>query len=269
MGNQVTTKKNAELSTDFMDDIFADGDEGTTFAADEMIIPFIRLAQAMSPELKKKEAKYIDGLDEGDIFNNLTNEVYPGDVGINVIPCYVVTKYTEWLPERGGFVQELDPSDPVIQQRRREGNTEILPNGNHVIIADCYFCLLVTEDEDYMPVVIDMKVSQMKVSKRWKSMIAMNKAKNPKTGQMQVLSLFSTMWKVVSVGDSSKAGQPYANYAVSKVGPVANPVLRNEAKKFRLSVETGQSKAMTEDTVTEETASKEDDADATEDEIPF
>ena len=57
MGNQVATKKNAELSKDFMDDIFADGDEGTTFAADEMIIPFIRLAQAMSPELKKKEAK--------------------------------------------------------------------------------------------------------------------------------------------------------------------------------------------------------------------
>ena len=114
MGNAVANKKNAELSTDFMDDVFADGDEGTTFAANEMIIPYIRLAQAMSPELKKKEAKYIEGLDEGDIFNNLTNEVYPGDDGIKVIPCYVVTKYTEWLPDRGGFVQDLDPSDPGI-----------------------------------------------------------------------------------------------------------------------------------------------------------
>jgi hypothetical protein len=264
MSNAVATKKSAELSTDFMSDVFADGDEGTTFSADEMIIPYIRLAQAMSPELKKKEAKYIEGLDEGDIFNNLTNEVYPGDTGINVIPCYVVTKYTEWMPDRGGFVQDLDQSDPAIAQRRRDGNTEILPNGNHLQIADCYFCLLVTEDEDYMPVVIDMKVSQMKVSKRWKSMIAMNKAKNPKTGQMQVLSVFSTMWKVVSVQDSNKAGQPYANYAISKVGVVENPVLRNEAKKFRLSVETGEAKVMAEDT-----SSKDDDADVTEDEIPF
>jgi hypothetical protein len=264
MSNQVATKKSAELSTDFMSDVFADGDEGTTFSADEMIIPYIRLAQAMSPELKKKEAKYIDGLDEGDIFNNLTNEVYPGETGINVIPCYVVTKYTEWMPDRGGFVQDLDQSDPAIAQRRRDGNTEILPNGNHLQIADCYFCLLITEDEDYMPVVIDMKVSQMKVSKRWKSMIAMNKAKNPKTGQMQVLSLFSTMWKVVAVSDSNKAGQPYANYAVSKVGVVENPVLRNEAKKFRMSVETGEAKAMTE-----ETESKKNNSDVTEDEIPF
>jgi hypothetical protein len=72
------------------------------------------------------------------------------------------------------------------------------------------------------------------------------------------------MWKVVAVSDSNKAGQPYANYAVSKVGVVENPVLRNEAKKFRMSVETGEAKAMTE-----ETESKKNDSDVTEDEIPF
>ena len=49
---------------------------GAEFSSDEMQMPFIRIAQAMSPEIKKSDAKYIKDCGQGDIFNNLTKEFW-------------------------------------------------------------------------------------------------------------------------------------------------------------------------------------------------
>ena len=57
MASEVATKKNAELSTDLMDDILEFAGEGAAFGADEMQIPFIRALQALSPQLNKKRRR--------------------------------------------------------------------------------------------------------------------------------------------------------------------------------------------------------------------
>ena len=56
MNNAVANKKNAELSTDVMALINESTGEGTVFDSSELQIPFIRLIQAMSPQLSKKES---------------------------------------------------------------------------------------------------------------------------------------------------------------------------------------------------------------------
>ena len=61
MSTAVATKKNAELSTDLLEDMFADAGDGSSFAADEMIMPFLRLAQQMSPQVNKNKPEYIKG----------------------------------------------------------------------------------------------------------------------------------------------------------------------------------------------------------------
>ena len=55
MGNAVANKKNAELSTDVLDDIFDTAGEGAVFDSSEMEIPFVRLIQALSPQISKKK----------------------------------------------------------------------------------------------------------------------------------------------------------------------------------------------------------------------
>ena len=75
MASEVATKKNAELSTDLMDDILEFAGEGAAFGADEMQIPFIRALQALSPQLNKKKPEYIDGAEQGDLFNTVTGQV--------------------------------------------------------------------------------------------------------------------------------------------------------------------------------------------------
>ena len=127
MATAVAQVKGVSVSTEMADDIFDMAGAGADFSSDEMQMPFIRIAQAMSPEIKKSDAKFIEGCGQGDIFNNLTQE-YWGE-GVEVIPCYVQTKYTEWvsLDDGGGFVGEISPTDPVLQQTTREGSLETLP----------------------------------------------------------------------------------------------------------------------------------------------
>jgi hypothetical protein len=81
MSNQVATKKNAELSTDVLDDIFETAGEGAAFDSSEMQIPFVRVLQALSPQLNKKKSEFIEGAAQGDLFNTVTGQHWAGGRG--------------------------------------------------------------------------------------------------------------------------------------------------------------------------------------------
>ena len=93
MANAVAAVKGVEVSTDVMEDIFETAGEGASFDSSEMQIPFVRILQAMSPQLSKKKPEFIDGASQGDLFNTVTNQYWEGEEGVTVIPCYQTTKY--------------------------------------------------------------------------------------------------------------------------------------------------------------------------------
>jgi hypothetical protein len=264
MANEVATKKNAELSTDLMDDILEFAGEGAAFGADEMQIPFIRALQALSPQLNKKKPEYIDGAEQGDLFNTVTGQVWKGEEGVTIIPCYQVTKYLEFTPRDmgGGFRGEISPTNPVLQQTTRQGSKELLPNGNELVKSDQHYCLVLDGEGSFQPAVIDMKSTQLKVSRRWKTQIAMQKIKHPKTGQMITPPLFATEWKITTVEESNDQGS-WFNPSVEKVGLVGERDLMLEAKAFRDSVAAGEAKAVAEESVPTSSSVEQDDS------IPF
>ena len=264
MANEVATKKNAELSTDLMDDILEFAGEGAAFGADEMQIPFIRALQALSPQLNKKKPEYIDGAEQGDLFNTVTGQVWEGEAGVTIIPCYQVTKYLEFTPRDmgGGFRGEISPTNPVLQQTTRQGSKELLPTGNELVKSDQHYCLVLDGEGSFQPAVIDMKSTQLKVSRRWKTQIAMQKIKHPKTGQMITPPLFATEWKITTVEESNDQGS-WFNPSVEKVGLVGERDLMLEAKAFRDSVAAGDAKAVAEESVPTSSSVEQDDS------IPF
>ena len=264
MANEVATKKNAELSTDLMDDILEFAGEGAAFGADEMQIPFIRALQALSPQLNKKKPEYIDGAEQGDLFNTVTGQVWKGEEGVTIIPCYQVTKYLEFTPRDmgGGFLGEISPTNPVLQQTTRQGSKELLPTGNELVKSDQHYCLVLDGEGSFQPAVIDMKSTQLKVSRRWKTQIAMQKIKHPKTGQMITPPLFATEWKITTVEESNDQGS-WFNPSVEKVGLVGERDLMLEAKAFRDSVAAGDAKAVAEESVPTSSSVEQDDS------IPF
>ena len=265
MSTAVAKAQGTEISADVMDDIFDTAGDGAAFDSSEMQIPFIRILQALSPQLNKKKPEFIEGSSVGDLFNTVTNQHWDGEKGIVVVPCFQTTKYLEFVPrdQGGGFKGEIAPNDPILQRTSREGAKEILPHGNELVKSDQHFCLVVDEDGGYQPVVVDMKSSQLKVSRRWKTQIAMQKVKHPKDGSMVTPAVYATMWRLFTNEESNDQGS-WGNYQVEKEGLVSTRELLMEAKAFRESVMAGEVKAAKDP----EQASASARADM-EDDIPF
>lgn len=216
------------------------------------MMPFIRLAQKMSPQIDKQDAKFIAGLDAGDMFNTVSQETFSGEKGINVIPCYHTVKYLSFVPREqgGGFAGELSPTDRGVKDVfRNEKGKDILPDGNELVISEEAYVLIVEDDGSFQPAVLDMKSSQRKVSKRWKTNIAMQRIKNPKTGQLVTPPAIATMWNVSSVMDQNRAGEKYSNYKIEKVRTLGQEDrdLFLEAKAFRASIAAGEVRTVTPD----------------------
>ena len=101
MNKEIVVKED-QLPVDLLDEITASAGEGTTFDSSEMQIPFIRIIQALSPQVQKKDPAFIAGADQGDAFNTVTNEHWNGDDGLIVVPCYQETKFLEFVPRDSG-----------------------------------------------------------------------------------------------------------------------------------------------------------------------
>ena len=82
--NEVTKKKKSEISTDVIDFSSQAGVGFENVGAQEMAIPFLKIASSQTPEVKKSNAKFVEGLEQGHVFNSVTKEFY-GD--ILVVPC--------------------------------------------------------------------------------------------------------------------------------------------------------------------------------------
>ena len=177
--SKAVTKKEDNLPSAIEDEIFETAGDGIDYDTSELQIPFLRLVQAMSPQLKKTDPKFISGCSQGDMFNTVTGQFWDGEEGVTVIPCFQETKYLEFIPrdQGGGFVGEIAPDNPAIKQAKREGNKEILSNGNELVKSDQHYCIVLDGDIPQLAI-MDMKVSQLKVSRRWKTQIAMQKVKD-------------------------------------------------------------------------------------------
>ena len=144
MRNEVTEKKEAGLPANLLSEMVADSGVGlSNVTAEDMQIPFLRILQALSPQLIKSNSDYIKGAEQGDIFNTVTHQVWKADEGITVVPCYFEQKLLEFVPrsQGGGFVQELKKTDPNVLavQKDKETGMDMLPSGNELVLTAAMF----------------------------------------------------------------------------------------------------------------------------------
>lgn len=240
-------KGKSNLPAELMDDIFATAGQGVDYETSELQIPFVRVIQALSPQIKKNDPMFIKGASQGDAFNTVTGEYWKSDDGFEVVPCLQQTKYLEFIPRDqggGGFIGELSADSPEVAKAVRTGGKEILLNGNELVKSDQHYCLLLGKDGMFQPVIIDMKSTQLKVSRRWKTQIAMQKIKAP-DGTLKTPALFATVWKFHTLEESNDMGSWY-NWSIEKVKTVDDKTLFLEAMSFRKSIEKGEAKAVAE-----------------------
>jgi len=137
-------------------------------------------------------------------------------------------------------------SDIVSQTTRGKDYKDRLPNGNYLDNTASHFVLVVGDSPE--TALISMKSTQLKVSRKWNSMM-MGLKMQGKNG-LFTPPTYSHIYNLSTVQMSNDKGT-WFGWDVSKVGPVTDKAIYDMAKSFADSVGKGEIQAKPE--VQEET----------------
>ena len=205
--------------------------------SEDVQIPFLRVLQALSPQIKKSDPAYIKGSEQGGIFNTVTKKFWNGDDGVIVIPTYFQKKLLEFVPrsEGGGFVGEINPKN--LPKIVKENGMEMLENGNELVRTAQHYVKIVHDDGTLENGILDMKKTQLKKSRQWMSIMMMQKH-NGKT-----LPSFSQVYRLKTVEESNDKGNWYT-WSVQHEKMVDSIESYNDAKSFYTSIKSGELTAL-------------------------
>ena len=257
--NQVAQRKTTQVVASELDKMLeADAGVGLeNITTEDMQIPFIRIIQALSPQLQKDDPLYIKGAEQGDIFNTVSQEIYKQDEGVTLVPAFFEKKFLEFQlrSSGGGFVRELAADDKDITMTSREGTIEMLPNGNELVRTHQHLVIAKSADGTIAPSVLDMKKTQLKVSRRWNTL--KNSARLPSGALMPI---YGTAWQLTTVLEANDQGK-WFNYKLDRINDVTPEIekMMLEARNMYQGVSKGEVKMA---------AAPADDM-AKEDDVPF
>lgn len=239
---RTVTKKETNLPTASLFE--ADAQQGfQNMDQQDLALPFLRILGQLSPQVNKRDSKYVEGAEPGMIYNTVTSELYDGEKGINVIPSHYKREYIEWTDRgegTGAPVAVHSATSPIIQEATKDSiGKDRLKNGNYLENTASYF-VLVCKDKSAETALITMKSTQLKVSRTWNSM--MNGLKLQGKNGLFTPPMFSHVYNLKTVQQSNDKGT-WFGWSVSKVGPVQNESLYEQAKAFAKSVGAGEIQA--------------------------
>jgi hypothetical protein len=238
--NQVTEKKSAPLPANMFEDDAAKG--LGAIGQEDLALPFLKILGQLSPEVNKRDGKYVEGAEPGMIFNSVSGELYDGVKGINVIPCFYKLEYIEWKDRGEGLgapVAIYDSSSDIMSKTTPDANyKDRLPNGNYIEKTASHFVIVAGDSPS--TALISMKSTQLKISRKWNSMMSGIKMKG--ANGMFTPASFSHIYKLKTTQMSNDKGT-WFGWEVSKVGPVTEKGLYDQAKGFSDSISKGSVKA--------------------------
>ena len=205
---------------------------------DDITIPRLAIVQSGSPQRKKKDEKYIEGAEEGHIFNTVSNTNYGSD-GITVIPCGYRKTYVEWVPRESGgglvAIHDMKPEGTTVDPKTRKaflGENQIVDTAEHFV--------LVKSGNSWEPAVLTMTSSNLGVSRKWNTLLKMKKV-NIK-GQMVDPPSFLYKFKLSTVNAENDLGS-WHKYKIEEEGQIDSKDIFNQAESLSDSIGQGKVKA--------------------------
>jgi len=238
--NQVAEKKTAGLPSNIFEEDAAKG--LGKIGQEDLALPFLKILGQLSPEVNKRDGKYVEGAEPGMIFNSVSGELYDGVKGINVIPAFYKLEYIEWKDRGegpGAPVAIYDSSSDIMSKTKPDANyKDRLPNGNYIEKTASHFVIITGDSPS--TALISMKSTQLKISRKWNSMMNGLKLKG-KNGLFTPAS-FSHIYRLKTTQMSNDKGT-WFGWEVSKVGPITDQSLYQQAKTFSENISKGSVKA--------------------------
>jgi hypothetical protein len=202
------------------------GSEGVT--TDDMSLPRLTIIQDLSPQRKKSEDAYIEGAEEGMLFNTSSN-VLLGD-SVLLVPCFFRSEYVAWKDrdQGGGFGVAANTEEEAEEWIKNQEQ----PDAWDISYTHQHFCLLVhpdsTEAKPHIEdVVLSMSRSQLKPSRKWNTMV-----------QQSGGDRFARAYKLSVVSDKSPKGA-FFNWSAKQLGYVPEYIFKRAEAVYE-AVKAGQ-----------------------------
>lgn len=147
------------------------GSEGVK--TDDLIIPRLEIVQALSPCLKKADPGYIEGSEQGMMFNSVSRKLY-GDQ-VFVVPVWFAKQWLVWKDRKhkdggnGGFFGAFNTPEEAYKRAETEGGEA---KGIITIDTPQQLCLLLDmETGKIEEIMVSMPRSKAKISRQWNSLV--------------------------------------------------------------------------------------------------
>lgn len=214
MTNSVAKKENSELAKpSFMK---GNGRGSENVGIDDLTIPRLDLLQALSPQRDKKKPEYIDGAEEGMLFNSVSKKLYGEEVVF--IPVYFRKEYVIWKDRKkgGGFCGAY-PSEAAAIQGMDDQNLN--PEDHDIVDTAQHFGLIVSDhtsaDPEVEEIVISMAKSKMKVSRQLNTLVRMAGGDR-----------FERGYEIAAFPDTNNNGEEFYNLQAKQLGYVSEEVYK-------------------------------------------
>ena len=206
--------------------------------AEDYAIPFLDVLQSNSPQVGT-----VPNAAAGDFFATSTKELWGGEDGVEVVPCYYQRRFIEWKPREqgGGFVAIHAPDAPILSKTTRKGRKDLLPNGNEIQNTAQFFVLVRTEN-GWQPFQFSLKGTQLKKARRWLTMMQGQRMEGSQ-GPF-IPPIFAYVYTLQTVAESNDKGRWFGVEIANSTKPAMNEAgLVEQAHTFAASIKAGTVKA--------------------------
>lgn len=210
--------------------------QGHGFERGDVAIPFLRMLQSNSPQVKRKDPAYVDGAEEGSFFNTVTQQVFDGDPGVFFVPVVFQRQATLWWPrETGGpkgekgFVREvpIPEAEKMLRDNteKNEKGKDVVKEGPHkgqeLVFAAMYYGFLVTDPESgsFEPVAYPLTSTQLKKARMWNALIQGVRLQNSTGVGTYNPKMYGVAYRLTAVAESNAKGQ-WSGVKIAKDRPL-------------------------------------------------
>ncbi len=206
-----------------------------------LALPFLKVLGQLSPQVTQGDSQFIAEARPGMIYNTVTDELYDGQKGIIVIPCYYKLEYIEWRDREKGAVAPVNvypaDSDIISKTTRGDDGKDRLENGNYIEETASHY-VMVVEAEKSSTALITMKSTQRKKSKKWNSMMMSLRAKRKDGKGFFKPAPFTQQYSLKTVLEKNNLGSWYG-WEIEHIGQVESEDTIKAAFEFYESCKKG------------------------------
>jgi hypothetical protein len=243
------SKNDAQLPAGMdLSEIMADAGAGVKdMGMDDIAVPYLYVLQPGSPQVNSDHEKYVEGAKSGMFYNNVSEEIYDGrDKGVLVIPCAYERKYVEWIDRDsggGGYVADHDIDSNILAECKPNAKGIPTLGNGHIVIETAYHYVyfLNPKDGTWDQIIIPMKSTMLKKSRRW------NKALATQTipGTATIAPRWLWPW-VLKTEKETKGDQTWSNFVISRAENMVDRDMYLASKAFAELFAQGSVKRATE-----------------------